>query len=109
MVQTTKSRIIGIIPARGGSQGIPGKNTKLFCGKPLIAWSIIAAKKSKLLDRVVVSTDSLAIARIAKKYGAEVIIRPAELATASIGVEPTLKHVFEHLKKQKAIPRPALR
>lgn len=96
----TKQRpIIGIIPARGGSQGIPGKNTKLFCGKPLIAWSIIAAHKSKLLDRVIVSTDSAAIASIAKRYGAEVVMRPDELAIASIGIEPTLKHVYEYLKK----------
>ncbi|MBP6885659.1 MAG: acylneuraminate cytidylyltransferase family protein [Candidatus Pacebacteria bacterium] len=98
MVKKKRPRLIGIIPARGGSQGIPGKNSKLFCGKPLIAWSILAALQSKKLDRVFVSTDSPAIARIAKRYGAEVIIRPDELATASIGIEPTLKHAYEHLK-----------
>jgi CMP-N,N'-diacetyllegionaminic acid synthase len=91
------SRLIAIIPARGESQGIPFKNIKNFCGKPLIAWSILAALKSKYLDRVIVSTDSQAIARVALKYGAEVIIRPKELAVATIGIEPALKHAYQYL------------
>jgi len=95
----THKRIIGIIPARGGSQGIHGKNTRLFYGKPLIAWSIITALKSKQLDRVIVSTDSSSIAQVAKQYGAEVIMRPPELAITSIGIEPTLRHTYEYLKE----------
>lgn len=74
-------KILAIIPARGGSKGIPGKNIKMIAGKPLMAWTIEAAKKSKLLTRVIVSTDDEKIAEVAKKYGAEVpFLRPKELA-----------------------------
>jgi CMP-N,N'-diacetyllegionaminic acid synthase len=73
--------ILGIIPARGGSKGVPGKNIKLLAGKPLIAHSIGAALNSELA-RLIVSTDDEAIAEVAKLYGAEVpFIRPAELAS----------------------------
>jgi len=74
------ARILGITPARGGSKSIPKKNIKEICGKPLIAWTIEAAKKSRLLDRYVVSTEDKEIAEISKQYGAEVIDRPPELA-----------------------------
>ena len=94
-------KIVAVIPARGGSKSIPLKNIKKFCGKPLIAWSILGALKSKYLDRVIVSTDSPEIAQVAKKYGAEVIARPAELAIDTIGIEPTLKHVYESLLKNE--------
>jgi len=91
-------KIIGIIPARGGSKSIPDKNTKVFCGKPLIAWAILNALKSKGLDRVIVSTNDPKIADIAKQYGAEVpFIRPAELATDVGGIEPTIKHTYQWL------------
>lgn len=94
-------KIIGVIPARGGSKSIPLKNLKNFCGKPLIAWSIISAKNSKL-DRVIVSTDSPEIAEIAKKYGAEVpFLRPSELAGDTIGMELVLKHAYEWLKNNE--------
>jgi len=73
--------ILGITPARGGSKSIPKKNIKEICGKPLIVWTIEAAKKSRLLDRYVVSTEDKEIAEISKQYGAEVIDRPPELAT----------------------------
>ena len=63
---------IAIIPARGGSKRIPKKNIKIFRGKPIIAWSILAAKKSNCFDKIIVSTDSNKIANIAKKLGAEV-------------------------------------
>lgn len=70
-----------LIPARGGSKGVPGKNIKLLGGYPLIAYSIIAARMAEGIDRVIISTDSEEIAEIARKYGAEVpFIRPAELA-----------------------------
>ena len=74
--------MIAIIPARGGSKGLPGKNIKLLNGKPMIAYTIEAANKAKKIRRVIVSTDSIEIAEIAKKYGAEVpFLRPAHLAT----------------------------
>lgn len=73
--------ILGITPARGGSKTIPRKNVKKIAGKPLICWTIEAAKQSKLLDRYVVSTEDEEIARIAKWYGAQVVDRPAKLAT----------------------------
>ena len=73
--------IVALIPARSGSKGIPNKNIKLICGLPLIAFSIAVAKKSKLIDRVIVSTDSQEYADIAIKYGAEVpFIRPASIS-----------------------------
>lgn len=73
---------VAIIPARGGSKRIPGKNIKDFCGKPMIAYSIEAALASKLFDRVIVSTDSEEIAEVARKYGAEIpFTRSAELST----------------------------
>lgn len=73
--------IIATIPARGGSKGVPNKSIRLVGGHPLIAYSIAAAKLSKKIDRVIVSTDSNEIAKIAIKYGAEVpFLRPAEFA-----------------------------
>jgi len=74
--------MIAIIPARGGSKGLPGKNIKMLNGKPLIAYAIEAAQKSKYIDYVFVSTDSEEITEIAKQYGAQVpYLRPAELAS----------------------------
>ena len=74
--------VVAFIFARGGSKGLPGKNIRLLNGKPLIAWSIEHALNVKRIDRVIVSTDSEEIAKVAKQYGAEVpFIRPAELAT----------------------------
>ena len=73
---------IAVIPARGGSKRIPRKNIKLFCGKPMIAWSIEVAVKSECFDRIIVSTDDEEIASISKNYGAEVqFIRPKELSS----------------------------
>lgn len=73
---------LAIIPARGSSKGLPGKNIKMLYGKPLIAWTIEAAKQSKQIDRIIVSTDDEKIARISKQYGAEIpFLRPEELAT----------------------------
>jgi len=73
--------VYAIIPARGGSKGVPGKNIKLLGGYPLIAYSIIASKLSRNIERTIVSTDSKEIAEIAKRYGAEVpFLRPSEFA-----------------------------
>lgn len=74
--------MIAIIPARGGSKGLPGKNIRPLDGKPLIAYAIECAKKAKLVDRVIVSTDDTKIADVARQYGAEVpFMRPDSLAT----------------------------
>mgnify|MGYP001574882202 CR=1 FL=1 len=87
--------ILGITPARGGSKGIPQKNIKMIAGKPLIAWTIEAAKKSKLIDRYVVSTEDGKIAKVAKEYGAEVIKRPLELATDEATTLAVLQHAIK--------------
>ncbi|MBI2446476.1 MAG: acylneuraminate cytidylyltransferase family protein [Parcubacteria group bacterium] len=95
-------KIIAIIPARGGSLRIRDKNIKNFAGKPLIAWTILEAKKSKLLNRVIVSTDSPVIAKIAKKYGAEVpFLLPNSLTQPSSSIEPVIKYTYEWLIKNK--------
>ncbi|WP_319588654.1 acylneuraminate cytidylyltransferase family protein [uncultured Desulfobulbus sp.] len=75
-------KIIAVIPARGGSKGLPGKNIRQIAGKPLIAWSIKAAQESRYVDKLIVSTDSQEIADVATSWGADVpFIRPAELAS----------------------------
>lgn len=89
--------ILGITPVRGGSKGILGKNIKQIAGKPLIAWTIEAARKSKCLDRYVVSTEDKEIAEIAKQYGAEVLDRPMELATDEASTMGVLQHAVEHI------------
>jgi N-acylneuraminate cytidylyltransferase len=89
---------IAIIPARGGSQRIPRKNSKLFCGKPIIAYSIEAAKKSKLFDRILVSTDDEEIKSIAISYGAEVpFLRPENLSNNYTGIKEVVDHSLDWL------------
>ena len=91
-------KTVAIIPARGGSQRIPKKNVRDFCGKPIIAWSIETAKKSQLFDRILVSTDDPRIAEIAQQFGADVpFTRPARLADNIIGVLPVVQHAVQHL------------
>ena len=89
--------ILGITPVRGGSKGVPRKNVKKIAGKPLIAWTIEAAIKSKSLDRYVVSTEDKEIAGIAKRYGAEILNRPMELATDEATTLSVLQHVIEKI------------
>ena len=90
------SRSLAIIPARGGSKGIPGKNLRELAGKPLIAWSILAARAAERVDQVVVSTDDDAIAETARAYGADVpFVRPAELATDTAPTEPVMAHALD--------------
>ncbi len=102
-------KIVAVIPARKESKRIPRKNIKNFLGKPLIAWTILGALESKYLDRVIVSTDDKKIAKIAKKYGAEVpFLRPAELAIPTIGIEPILKHTYEWLLENENYKADAL-
>lgn len=86
---------IAIIPARGGSKRIPRKNIKHFAGKPIIAYSINAAKKSNLFDKVIVSTDDLEIAEVAESCGAEIpFIRPEALSGDHTGTTPVIKHAI---------------
>ena len=84
--------ILGLIPARGGSKGVPKKNIKIIHGKPLIVWSIEKGLRSKLIDKLVVSTDSEEIAQIAKEAGAEVLMRPSELATDTASTQDVMVH-----------------
>lgn len=93
-------RTLGIITARGGSKGLPRKNVLDCAGKPLIAWTIEAAKNSKLLSDFIVSTDCKEIAEVSKKYGAKVpFLRPSELATDSATIADVIKHSIEMLKE----------
>ena len=93
------NKVLGIIPARGGSKGLPGKNLKNLGGKPLIAWSIGEVKKSKYIDRCIVSTDDEGIAQVAKKYGCEVpFIRPVELATDDANSNDVILHALDILQ-----------
>jgi CMP-N,N'-diacetyllegionaminic acid synthase len=89
--------VIAIIPARSGSKGLPGKNIKQLCGKPLIAWSIEAGLASKYIDVVVVSTDSQEIAAISREIGASVpFIRPPDLATDEATSFEVIKHALDY-------------
>lgn len=90
--------VIGIIPARGGSKGVPRKNLYPLAGKPLIVWTIEAAHVAKTVGRVVVSTDDEEIGAVAQQAGAEVIWRPAQLATDTAPTEPAVFHVLEELE-----------
>lgn len=94
------SNNVAIIPARGGSKRIPRKNIKEFCGKPMIAWSIEAAKASGCFDQIVVSTDDEEIASVALKHGASVpFIRPRELADDFAGTLPVMHHAVAWLNE----------
>ena len=89
--------ILGVTPARGGSKEIPRKNLKPLCGKPLIAWTIEAARCSRLLDDYVVSTEDAEIAGVAEEWGAKVVWRPPELATDEADTLDVLQHVLDQV------------
>jgi CMP-N,N'-diacetyllegionaminic acid synthase len=91
-------KVVAIIPARAGSKSIPNKNIRLLAEKPLIAWSIDEASKSKYLDRIFVSTDGAAISTISEDYGAEVLRRPSALAGDDSLVIDTIRSVIEELR-----------
>jgi len=91
--------ILGIIPARGGSKGIPGKNIKELMGKPLIAYTIEAAQESSI-DKVIVSTEDIEIAKIATDYDCDVVMRPKELATDTSITEDAMIHAVKTLEKE---------
>jgi pseudaminic acid cytidylyltransferase len=92
---------IAIIPARGGSKRIPRKNIKTFCGKPMLAWSIEAAKASGLFDHIIVSTDDTEIADVAKHWGAEVpFMRPPEFSNDFAGTTEVIAHATQWAQDQ---------
>ena len=96
---------VAIIPARGGTKRIPKKNIKNICGKPIIGWTIDIVKKSKIFNKIIVSTDDKKIGTIAKKYNAEVpFIRPAKLANDKVGTSDVVVHAISWLKKEGYTP-----
>ena len=93
-------RVLAIIPARGGSKGLPEKNIRDMCGKPLIAWSVEKAKLSLYVDTILVSTDNQEIADIAVEYGAYVpFLRPAEYATDEASTYDVIRHALSYLSE----------
>lgn len=93
-------KIVTFIPARGGSKGLKKKNLKLLAGKPLIAWPIIHALKSKYIDEVVVTTDDKEIAKVAREFGAKIpFIRPDNISGDLTTTEDTLKHALIEYEK----------
>lgn len=95
--------ILGVIPARGGSKGVPRKNIRPLAGQPLIAWTIQAAKASRRLDRFVVSTEDPEIAQVARAHGAEVLDRPPELAADETPTLPVLQHALNVIPAETVV------
>ena len=92
---------VAVIPARGGSKRIPRKNIKDFCGRPMIAWSIIAAQKSGLFDHIIVSTEDAEIAQVAREWRAEApFTRPDDLADDHTGTTPVVAHAVGWMQDQ---------
>ena len=96
----SSTNIIAIIPARGGSKGVPGKNIKNFDGKPLICHSIDYARSSKMINSIYVTTDDDQIAEISKATGAEIISRPDELSTDTATTESAIEHAISVIDPQ---------
>lgn len=96
--------ILALIPARGGSKGIPHKNTVDLCGKPLLQYTIEAAKESKLVTRTIVSTDDESIANIAMKIGVEVMRRPIELSGDMTPMKDVIDYVISQLDQEEYKP-----
>ena len=92
--------ILAIVPARGGSKGIPGKNIIDVCGKPLLAYSIEAASKCPLVDEVIVSSDDQRILEVARAFGARDLLRPPEMATDGATSDLVIFHCLEVLEKE---------
>jgi N-acylneuraminate cytidylyltransferase len=99
---------IVVIPARGGSRGIPGKNIKPIGGRPLLAHTVEAARRSRHVAGVFVSTDSPPIAEVAEAFGAEVIWRPAEISGDAASSEVALLHALDHLEREGRLSAPLL-
>jgi len=92
-------KILGIIPARGGSKGVPRKNITKICGKPLIAYTIEVAKKSGAFEDLIVSSDEDEILKVARKFKCDYLKRPAELASDKSPVTKAIEHVLFYMEK----------
>lgn len=100
-IKNRKHRVLALIPARGGSKRLPGKNIKIFCGRPLIHWTIAQALRSRLVNSVVVSTDDRRIARAARVAGARVpFMRPARLASDKSSTFDAVAHTIDFLRSR---------
>jgi CMP-N,N'-diacetyllegionaminic acid synthase len=96
--------ILGLIPARGGSKGIPQKNIVNLAGKPLLAYTCEAAKSSKKLDRIVLNTDDQKIARVGQEYGVEIpFYRPSELAGDETPILPVIQHTLKWFEDNESV------
>ncbi len=93
------TKVVCLIPARGGSKGIPRKNIMEFCGRPLLAWSILQSIESSCVDEVYVTSDDTEILQVAKSYGALVVRRPPELATDTASAEAALLHALDTIER----------
>lgn len=94
-------KVLAVIPARGGSKGLPGKNIKVLGGKPLIAWTIDAALDTNFIDKIIVSTDCQNIVKVAKNFGAEVpFIRPDELSSDTATTSDVISHAINSMKEK---------
>lgn len=94
-------RVLAVIAARGASKGLPRKNVRELAGKPLIAWSIEAAAKSRFLDRTIVSTDDAEIAGVARLWGGDVpFLRPADLASDTAAIEDAVLHAADSVAER---------
>lgn len=92
-------RVVALVPARGGSKSVARKNVREVGGRPLLSWSVAVARATDAIDRTLVSTDDDEIAAVARESGAEVIDRPAALATDDALVADTVRHAVEHLRE----------
>jgi len=93
--------VLCVIPARGNSKRIPNKNIRMVLGKPLIGYTIEAALESQLCDKIVVSTDSTNISRVAAEFGVEVIRRPAEIALDTSAIDDALRHAVRDVEEKE--------
>lgn len=92
--------VLGLIPARGGSKGVPRKNLRTVGGKPLIAWTVAAARRAKTVDRVILSSDDAEIAEVARAYDCDIpFMRPAELATDDAAMLDVVRHAIRSLEE----------
>jgi CMP-N,N'-diacetyllegionaminic acid synthase len=99
---TAKPTICAIVPAKGHSTRLPGKNLKDLCGKPMLAYILQSAKAAKGIDRVIVSTDSQEVKKVAEQYGADVpFIRPAALTEDQVSARDVLQHALDELEKSE--------
>jgi YrbI family 3-deoxy-D-manno-octulosonate 8-phosphate phosphatase len=101
MPSSENHRTAAIIPARGGSKGVPRKNVLPLCGKSLIAWTVCAAREAQLVDRVIVSTDDAEIAQVAERHGASIVWRPADISGDRASSESVLLHALDYMEEQE--------